>query len=44
MQRIRIARTAIYEKGKGVKSAAVEDLLGPQSYVPTTVCLLPQYS
>lgn len=37
-QRIRITRSSIYEKGKGVKSTAVEDLLGPHSYVPTTVC------
>ncbi|KAK7682685.1 hypothetical protein QCA50_014068 [Cerrena zonata] len=32
---IKRARAAIYERGKGVKSTAVEDLLGENSYVPT---------
>lgn len=34
---IKRARAAIYERGKGVKSTAVEDVLGPNSYVPTIV-------
>lgn len=37
--KIKKARAAIYERGKGVKSTAVEDLLSPQSYVPTLVRL-----
>lgn len=31
------ARTLIYDKGKGIASVPVEDLLKPQSLVPTTV-------
>ncbi|KAK7679639.1 hypothetical protein QCA50_017351 [Cerrena zonata] len=31
-----MARAAIYERGKGVKSTAVEDILSPLSYVPTS--------
>lgn len=34
---IKRAQAAIYERGKGVKSTAVEDLLGENSYVPTIV-------
>ena len=35
--KVKIARKAIYESGKGVKSAAVENLLSFGSYVPTEV-------
>ena len=35
--RISVSRAAIYERGKGIKSTAVEDLLSPLSYVPTLV-------
>ncbi|KAK7696214.1 hypothetical protein QCA50_000867 [Cerrena zonata] len=35
-QRVRLARSMIYDKGKGIKSAVVEGLLSPLSYVPTT--------
>ncbi len=31
-------RSSIYEKGDGVKSKAVENVLRDKSYVPTTVC------
>jgi len=34
-----VARDVIYKKGKGVKSAAVERLLAPESLVPTMVKL-----
>ena len=33
------ARDSIYKKGKGVKSAAVERILAPESLVPTMVKL-----
>ena len=33
------ARKAIFEEGKGVKSTAVERLLGAELYVPITVCV-----
>ena len=36
--RIALSRDAIYKRGKGVKSAIVEDFLSPLSYVPTSVC------
>lgn len=32
-----IARKAVYKNGRGVKSTVVEELLSPQSLVPTTV-------
>lgn len=38
--RIDSSRSAIHEHGKGVKSKAVEDLLSPLSYVPTSVSLI----
>ncbi|KAK7689700.1 hypothetical protein QCA50_007495 [Cerrena zonata] len=34
--KVKLARAAIYERGKGVKSTAVEDILSPLSYVPTS--------
>ena len=37
--RIKAARDAIYRYGKSVKSKAVEDLLSPLSYVPTSVSI-----
>ena len=42
---MQIARDAIYLQGKGIKSTAVEDILGPLSYVPTLVnhCRINQY-
>ena len=44
-QKIASARQAIFQWGKGIKSAAVENLLSTESYVPITVsvkfCLLP---
>ncbi|KAK7685095.1 hypothetical protein QCA50_011932 [Cerrena zonata] len=36
LNNVKRARTAIYERGKGIKSAAVEAILAPRSYVPTT--------
>ena len=35
--RIKLCREAIYQRGKGVKSAIVEDFLSPLSFVPTSV-------
>lgn len=34
------ARNKIYVKGKGVKSQGVEDLLYPESLVPSSVCYI----
>ncbi|KAK7689513.1 hypothetical protein QCA50_007305 [Cerrena zonata] len=39
IRKVTVARAAIYEWGKGLKSTAVENLLGAESYVPTVCCL-----
>ena len=33
-----MAREHIFRKGEGVRSAAVEKILGPKSFVPIEVC------
>lgn len=35
--KVKRAWAAIYERGKGVKSTAVEDQFASESYLPTTV-------
>ena len=38
-RKVKSARRYIFEQGKGIKSAAVEDLLSEESYVPITVSM-----
>jgi len=38
-RKVKSARQYIFEQGKGIESAAVEDLLSEESYVPITVSM-----
>lgn len=37
---LNMVRGWIYGKARAVKSAAVERIMGPQSWVPTVVCVI----